>query len=77
MSTGRLQPIQSSGMAWELTDRRARRFHVRPNSTHNTRSCSAFQRLTEEEQEKVTSRKEIEDCVAEPKTMKISSFQLR
>nr|POF18434.1 hypothetical protein CFP56_42365 [Quercus suber] len=28
MSTGRLQPIQSSGVTWELTERRARRFHV-------------------------------------------------
>ena len=29
MSIGRLQPIQSSAVVWELTDRRARRFHIR------------------------------------------------
>ena len=34
-------------------------------------------RLTGEERAKATSRKEIEDYAAEPKTMKISSFQLR
>ena len=34
-------------------------------------------RLTREERAKATSRKEIEDCAAELKTMKISSFQLR
>ena len=34
-------------------------------------------RLIGEEQVKATLRKEIEDCAAEPKTMKISSSQLR
>ena len=34
-------------------------------------------RLTGEERAKATSRKEIKDCAAEPKTMKISFFQLR
>ena len=34
-------------------------------------------KLTGEEQAKATSRKEIKDCAAEPKTMKISSSQLR
>ena len=34
-------------------------------------------RLTREERAKATLRKEIEDCAAESKTMKISSFQLR
>ena len=34
-------------------------------------------RLTGEDRAKATSRKEIEDCAAEPKTMKISSSQLR
>ena len=34
-------------------------------------------RLTGEEQATATSRKEIEDYAAEPKTMKISSSQLR
>ena len=34
-------------------------------------------RLTREQQAKATSRKEIEDYTAEPKTMKISSSQLR
>ena len=34
-------------------------------------------RLTGEERAKTTSRKEIEDCAVEPKTMKISSSQLR
>ena len=33
--------------------------------------------LTGEERAKATSRKEIEDCAVEPKTMKISSSQLR
>ena len=34
-------------------------------------------RLTREERAKATLRKEIEDCNAEPKTMKISSSQLK
>ena len=34
-------------------------------------------RLTGKERAKATSRKEIENCVAEPKTMKISFSQLR
>ena len=34
-------------------------------------------RLTGEERAKVMSRKEIEDCAAELKTMKISSSQLK
>ena len=34
-------------------------------------------RLTGEKRAKTTSRKEIEDCAAEPKTMKVSSSQLR
>ena len=34
-------------------------------------------RLTREERAKATLRKEIEDCAAEPKTMKISSSQLK
>ena len=33
--------------------------------------------LTGEERAKTTSRKEIEDCATEPKTMNISSSQLR
>ena len=33
--------------------------------------------LTGEERVKTMSRKEIEDCATEPKTMKISSSQLR
>lgn len=28
MSAERLQPVQSLGVVWELTDRRARRFHI-------------------------------------------------
>ena len=34
-------------------------------------------RLTREERAKATSRNEIENCAVEPKTMKISSSQLR
>ena len=40
-------------------------------------SLYTFPRLTREERAKATLRKEIEDCAAEPKTMKISSSQLR